>query len=47
MIPIDMFDKHHATMTAAVPRKCDGDNIAVVLLGCGRINYNTGDKGLS
>jgi len=47
MIPIIGFDKRRPTITPAATRKRDGADIAAVLLGCGRINYNTGDKGLS
>lgn len=47
MIPIRGFDKRNWTINTKVTRECDGTNLAAVLLGCGRINYNTGDKGLS
>jgi hypothetical protein len=47
MIPIIAFDKLRRTIDAGVTREHDGVDIAAVLLGCGRINYNTGDKGLS
>jgi hypothetical protein len=47
MILIIAFSKHNWTINARVTWECDVANLAAVLLGCGRINYNTGDKGLS
>ena len=47
MILISTFSKRNWTISTKVTRECDGGNLAVVLLGCDRINYNTGDKGLS
>ena len=47
MIPIDAFDKHNWTINTKVTWECDAGNLAVVLLGWDRINYNVGDKGLS
>jgi hypothetical protein len=47
MILIDGFDKHNWTINTRVTWECDDGDLAAVLLGCGGINYNTGDKGLS
>jgi hypothetical protein len=47
MILIRAFDKQNWTINTKVTRECDAGNLAVVLLGWERINYNTGDKGLS
>jgi hypothetical protein len=47
MILIRPFDKQNWTINTGMTRECDDGELAVVLLGCVRINYNTGDKGLS
>ena len=47
MILIGIFSKRNWTINTKVTREYDAGNLAVVLLGCGLINYNTGDKGLS
>ncbi len=47
MILIRGFDKQNWTINTGMTREYDVGNLAVVLLGRGRINYNTGDKGLS
>lgn len=47
MIPINAFDKHNRTINTLVTREYHEADLAAVSLGCGRINYNTGDKGLS
>jgi len=47
MILIKTFSKRNWTINTAVRQECDAGNLAVVLLGWERINYNVGDKGLS
>lgn len=47
MILIGIFSKRNWTINTKVTREYDAGNLAVVLLGRERINYNTGDKGLS
>jgi hypothetical protein len=47
MIPIRAFNKRNWAINTAMTRERDNGNLAAVLLRCGRINYNTGDKGLS
>lgn len=47
MIPISAFDKRNRAINTTVTREYHDANLADVSLGCGRINYNTGDKGLS
>ena len=47
MILISAFSKQNWTINTTVTWECDAGNLAAVLLGRERINYNTVDKGLS